>query len=71
MLSQTEQYLIGLGSGILAPIGYEADDVMATLATKAESMSKLIYSGDYPTGTAKHTRFISACRRDDDDSVSA
>jgi DNA polymerase-1 len=45
-LAQTEQYFIDLGSGILAPVGYEADDVVATLATKAKSMTKLIYSGD-------------------------
>ncbi|BAU16149.1 DNA polymerase I (plasmid) [Leptolyngbya sp. NIES-3755] len=45
-LAQTEQYFIELGSGIVAPIGYEADDVLATLATKAKSMTKLIYSGD-------------------------
>jgi DNA polymerase I len=41
-----QELLIAAGIGIIAPTGYEADDVIATLTTLAGGQPVLIYSGD-------------------------
>lgn len=52
------------GKGLIAPAGFEADDVIATLATKASNVEVLIYSGDKDLFAlaGKNTRIIFPCK---------
>lgn len=45
-IEQTRRYFLAQGNGIKAPDGYEADDVIGTMATKVNGRPVIVYSGD-------------------------